>query len=33
MTAAAALIAMTAQSRRAAAGDGVEQLTMLPGQM
>jgi hypothetical protein len=33
MTAAIAQIAMTAQSRSAAAGDGVEHLTMLPGQM
>ncbi len=33
MTAATALIAMTAQSRSAAAGDGLEHLTMLPGQM
>jgi hypothetical protein len=33
MTAAAALIAMTAESRGAAARDGVEHLTMLPGHM
>jgi hypothetical protein len=33
MSAATALIAMTAQSRRATAGDGVEHLTMLPSQM
>src|ERR1700722_12736909 len=33
MSAAAALIAMAAQSRRAAASDGVKHLAMLPGQM
>ena len=33
MAAATALIAMTAQSWSAAAGDGVEHLTMLPGKM
>ena len=33
MTAAGALIAMTAQSRSAAADDGVEHLAMLPSQM